>query len=69
MPRTSIRSPGYCRHKAKGLAYVELSGQVYYLGPWQSGVRNVVYSRLLAICHVNSGSMPGGRDATIAKGS
>lgn len=39
--------PGLRRHKATGRAVVELSGQLYYLGPWGSKTAAAEYDRVV----------------------
>lgn len=67
MPRLTVSVPKYARHRAKGLAYVRLSGKVYYLGPWQSAESKQEYSRLLAVYHASGGRMPDDDDCTVAE--
>lgn len=40
------REPGYCRHKATNQAYVNLGGQVFYLGEYGSEKSKERYNRL-----------------------
>lgn len=42
------RTPGHCRHKAKGLGYVRLSGRTFYTGKWGTEEAQREYERLLA---------------------
>lgn len=48
MVRSSTSIPKHCRHKAKNLGYVRLSGQVLYTGPWASAEAEQKYNRLVA---------------------
>ncbi|MEI8195835.1 MAG: tyrosine-type recombinase/integrase [Phycisphaerae bacterium] len=46
---THVQVPGYCLHKARGTAYVRLSGKVHYLpGPYGSPQSRAEYDRLIA---------------------
>ena len=47
MPRLSQRTPQYRKHKAKGLAFVELSGHRHYLGPHGTKASKLEYDRLV----------------------
>ena len=47
MPRLSKQTPQYRKHKAKGLAFVELSGHRHYLGPYGTQASKLEYDRLL----------------------
>jgi len=40
------REPGYCRHKATNQAYVNLGGQVFYLGDYGSEKSRERYNAL-----------------------
>jgi len=42
------RTPGHCRHKAKNLGYVRLSGRIFYTGRWGTEEAERQYERLLA---------------------
>ena len=42
------REPGYCRHKPTNQAYVNLGGQVIYLGAYGSEESKERYNRLKA---------------------
>jgi len=42
------RPPGHCRHKAKNLGYVRLSGRTFYTGRWGTEEAERRYERLLA---------------------
>lgn len=48
MATPSIRIPSYCEHKARGLAYVRLSGEMVYLGKYDSLESRQMYDRVLA---------------------
>src|SRR5687768_4779097 len=44
---TAAKVPQMRRHKAKNLAYVNLSGHMVYLGPWGSAVAAAEYDRVV----------------------
>src|SRR5438876_469709 len=43
-----FRTPGYCIHRAKNLAYVRLNGEMIYLGEPGSPESHQKYDRLIA---------------------
>ena len=45
MPRLIQAVPKYRKHKASGLAFVEINGRRHYLGPWQSKASKLEYDR------------------------
>jgi hypothetical protein len=47
MPKSPVSISSYCHHKAKGLAYVQLSGHYVYLGRYDSPQSKVEYQRLI----------------------
>ena len=47
MPAAHFRVPKYCRHKARGLAYVRDHGRVRYLGKYGSPESKEAYTRFL----------------------
>ena len=67
------RTPKYCRHKARGLAYVRLNGRVIYLGRYGSDQSKTNYNELVGAWHLDRSkpssarpSLPvGKRDYTI----
>jgi len=53
------RVPGYLLHRGKGLAYVNFSGHVIYLGPYGSDPSRAKYRRLIAEWAAGDGRPPG----------
>lgn len=64
----AAKVPQMRRHKAKNLAYVNLSGHMAYLGAWGSAAAAAEYDRVVIEFLANGRRLPsGGQDTTIAE--
>ncbi len=66
MPRRNLSLPKYRKHKDRGLAFVELNGRRFYLGPYGTRASKREYDRIVGEWQQNGRRLPSGEDNSLS---